>query len=131
MEDGAPARIDRRRSLQVAGLAGLGLELAACAPPAAPPIPSPTAKPATSNQTGPVINTDAPHPDAAKPMVDWWLSKAGQQEDVVKVTKRFPIRPGVELPDYLKGVQVFNPPVENNRLVAKAAPEFRQIFNIK
>ncbi len=88
-------------------------------------------KPVTTSPIMVVIPKNAPHPNAAKLMVDWWLAKEGQEDDVIKVTKRFPVRAGLDLPDYLKGVQVFNPPMENNRLVAKAAPEFRQIFNIK
>ena len=130
MEDGAPARIDRRRSLQVAGLAGLGPELAACVPPSAPPIPSPTAKPATSNQTGPVINKDAPHPDAAKPMVDWWLSKEGQKEEVAKVSYRLPARPGVQVPDFCEGVEARYATVKALKLTRQNSALFRESFGI-
>lgn len=88
-------------------------------------------KPPTSSAAMLIILKNAPHPNAAKLYLDWVLSKEGQEEDVVKGRRRFPVRPGIEVPEYSKGVQVFNPSPESLRQRAKALPEFRQIFNIR
>ncbi len=88
-------------------------------------------KPVTTSPVMLLLMKDAPHPNAAKLYLDWCLSKQGQEEDVVKVMNRFPLRSGVDLPGHLKGVQVFNPPLENVRLVNEVAPQFRQVFDIQ
>ncbi len=87
--------------------------------------------PPTSSAAMLIILKNAPHPNAAKLYVDWVLSNEGQQVDVVEGRRRFPVRPGVKVPDYAMGVQVFNPSLESLRQRAKALPEFRQIFNIR
>lgn len=87
-------------------------------------------KPATANQTMLVIHKDAPHPNAAKLMLDWWLSKQGQEDEVIGVSARFPVRPGVTIPDFYKGVDVYTASLETLKQTRQNSAQFREIFGI-
>jgi len=94
------------------------------------PIDWSAGKPATSNQAGVLIAKDAPHPNAAKLMVNWWLSKEGQEDEVVAVSKRLPVRSGVSVPDFYKGMEVYYASLETLRQSSQTAPMIREIFGI-
>ena len=87
-------------------------------------------KPATANQTMLVITKDAPHPNAAKLMVDWWLSKEGQEEEVIGVSARFPVRPDVSIPAFYKGVEVYTASLDTLKQTRQNSALFREIFGV-
>jgi len=74
------------------------------------------------------IAANAPHPASAKLMIDFLLSKEGQQ--VGRSVAKIPSRPEVEppYPKLTKGLKLFPVPISVADRYGEIVKEFREIF---